>query len=760
MLGVVFIHGLGGDEEDTWGNFPRLLMNDSRFIDTISIKFFSFPTSLVRFPIFSRKSPSIEDISESLKTWINIECQSLSSIILVTHSLGGLIARKYLVERIKNKQEGPKIEKLVMYASPNNGASLATISKLISFRHRHVKQLCKKSDFLKTLNESWELLDIPAHVPVVYYGGVEDKVVNSDSAKHSSEDKSWNMLPLKGHVNIVKPNDENDISYKALIEELLPIIFIELNNNDMSSDKFSPDLIQQALSIGKIINKLTEDQFNVIQSLRGNNQAIIHGCAGSGKTLIAAEKALRLDKAGLKTLLVCNSPLLSEYFKILLKESNIDIYYFNEWVYKSRENYHKLIENEKNWSHYLEPTEEEIIEALEGVKKIYDAIIVDEGQDFNDDWWDLIQSAFKDNSANIFYILSDDNQSLMPRVSNYPINEKPLLLTKNCRNSGNIYDVVRKFYPNAPNASAFLKDKGIYIENRKSSSELLPQLSNSVSSCIDKLGKDNLIILTTETSELCNSKLANFTIKEVPPWEWYEAVSTYLNKILRLTKNYVSQCVVEEKTGKKQKNKACEIEISKSFKEEQLEAHLLTLKSLKVPNFSREPHPNNEDIKNVAEFMRTVTYPFNISSSNIDQLKWRSNGNKLYLVNSSNYLVEKRSTSHTIINENRKSFYQEITKKINLDNFLDFFKFGSWEKLLPSLNEAIIKPYYDVSNKEIEIPLYDIASFKGLESDAVIVFVPSSRDRLDTNLYVAISRARFYLDIVIEAKSHAKSDKL
>ncbi|MCP4324391.1 MAG: hypothetical protein GY787_21535 [Alteromonadales bacterium] len=227
---------------------------------------------------------------------------------------------------------------------------------------------------------------------------------------------------------------------------------------------------------------------------------------------------------------------------------------------------------------------------------------------------------------------------------------------------------------------------------------LLSQLSNSVRSCIEKLGKDNLIILTTETSDLCNSKLANFTIKEVPAWEWYEAVSTYLKKILRLTKNYVSQCVVESKTGKTQKNKVCEIEISKSFKEEQLEAHILTLESLEVPSFSREPHPNNEDIKNVAEFMRTVTSPFNISSSNIDQLEWRANGNKLYLVNSSKYLVTKRATSHTATDDNRKSFYQEITKKINLDNFLDFFRFSSWEKLLPSLNEAIIKPYYDVSN--------------------------------------------------------------
>lgn len=58
------------------------------------------------------------------------------------------------------------------------------------------------------------------------------------------------------------------------------------------------------------IIRLSEEQFGVLDMLAGNRRIEVSGPAGSGKTLIAAEKARRLAAAGLRVLFTCfNRPL-------------------------------------------------------------------------------------------------------------------------------------------------------------------------------------------------------------------------------------------------------------------------------------------------------------------------------------------------------------------------------------------------------------------------------------------------------------------
>ena len=49
--------------------------------------------------------------------------------------------------------------------------------------------------------------------------------------------------------------------------------------------------------------------------LSGLRRVRISGCAGSGETLVAAEKALRLARAGVTTLFLCHNPLLAEHVR-------------------------------------------------------------------------------------------------------------------------------------------------------------------------------------------------------------------------------------------------------------------------------------------------------------------------------------------------------------------------------------------------------------------------------------------------------------
>ncbi len=57
-----------------------------------------------------------------------------------------------------------------MYATPNDGSSIANIARYITIRNKQVKQLCKKSEFLQELNDKWMILGLTLLLQsMVYY---------------------------------------------------------------------------------------------------------------------------------------------------------------------------------------------------------------------------------------------------------------------------------------------------------------------------------------------------------------------------------------------------------------------------------------------------------------------------------------------------------------------------------------------------------------------------------------------------------------
>jgi hypothetical protein len=99
---VLFVQRLGGASEATWRardqlGFPELIKSDAALWNEADAAFFEYPTSVLRFS-FSRKPPSIMSLADGLRTQIDGKHEKYQSITLVCHSLGGLVARQYLVE--------------------------------------------------------------------------------------------------------------------------------------------------------------------------------------------------------------------------------------------------------------------------------------------------------------------------------------------------------------------------------------------------------------------------------------------------------------------------------------------------------------------------------------------------------------------------------------------------------------------------------------------------------------------------------------
>ncbi len=202
--------------------------------------------------------------------------------------------------------------------------------------------------------------------------------------------------------------------------------------------------------------RLTEEQYFVLDMLSRQRRAAIAGCAGSGKTLLAMEKAVRLAESGFKVLLTCYNKNLVGYLRRRIgNHPNIDIRNFHKLCFDMAREANMLpLQSGDQARFYDELLPEALLESAEMLNRKYDAIVVDEGQDFQETWWIPLQTLLEDPDDGILYIFYDENQaiykgqhsSLRLHPSSLPIETPPFYLTINCRNTRTIHKQVARFY--------------------------------------------------------------------------------------------------------------------------------------------------------------------------------------------------------------------------------------------------------------------------------------------------------------------------
>jgi hypothetical protein len=194
--------------------------------------------------------------------------------------------------------------------------------------------------------------------------------------------------------------------------------------------------------------QLTEQQFQVLDLLSRQRRALICGCAGSGKTLLAAEKAVRLARQGFRVLLTCfNKNLASHLRGQLLPCLGLDVLHFHDLCYKVADKAGTLPSGHTfDHGFFSEQLPGALLMATDVPRTRYDAIVVDEGQDFQEGWWIPLQGMLQDPDNGILYIFFDDNQRLYGCHGAFPISQEPYCLTVNCRNTKRIHELVVQFY--------------------------------------------------------------------------------------------------------------------------------------------------------------------------------------------------------------------------------------------------------------------------------------------------------------------------
>ncbi|MDN2679467.1 ABC-three component system protein [Janthinobacterium sp. SUN033] len=152
----------------------------------------------------NEKNIGIDEISELLKTNIRFHLDDYENIIIIAHSMGGLITKNFIVK--ETLEAGiTKIKLVISLAVPHLGTELASFGQLFT-SHEQIRDLAPLSDICPKLNEQWVKLSIKPAIKY-FYGTYDDVVKKSSASSIDCEDKDI-IACDDSHLSICKPESE------------------------------------------------------------------------------------------------------------------------------------------------------------------------------------------------------------------------------------------------------------------------------------------------------------------------------------------------------------------------------------------------------------------------------------------------------------------------------------------------------------------------------------------------------------------------
>ena len=232
-----------------------------------------------------------------------------------------------------------------------------------------------------------------------------------------------------------------DIGMKALEELLVSDLEIA-----------SPLAAGVAAAEDRIVT-LTQGQFAILDALFLHRRAVILGVAGSGKTLIAAEKARRLAAEGFEVLLTCFNRPLAEFLAATIgQRERVTVSTFHRLSETFGQAAGLIGPNPAHDQAYFDSLPDVLDRALGQLPEPrFDAIVVDEGQDLDQEWWLPLLDLLRDRERGIVYVFGDANQDLYharePAELGVVMPESPpvFYLTENRRSTKAIHDFAVRF---------------------------------------------------------------------------------------------------------------------------------------------------------------------------------------------------------------------------------------------------------------------------------------------------------------------------
>lgn len=202
--------------------------------------------------------------------------------------------------------------------------------------------------------------------------------------------------------------------------------------------------------------RLTVEQAAILSVTRLLHRVEVRGGAGSGKTVLAMTQARQLTRGvhgipAQRVALICYSIGLAQWFtrmiaKVPRRERPAFVGTFEELARYLGVTEFGGRDEVEFWEVRLPVQMAELANDLPEGRR-FDALVIDEAQDFADGWWTPMVRCLRDEERGGLYAYSDENQRVFARFGRPPFPLVPLVLDANLRNTKQIAEV---FGPLAP----------------------------------------------------------------------------------------------------------------------------------------------------------------------------------------------------------------------------------------------------------------------------------------------------------------------
>jgi AAA domain/Nuclease-related domain/UvrD-like helicase C-terminal domain len=189
-----------------------------------------------------------------------------------------------------------------------------------------------------------------------------------------------------------------------------------------------------------VLVRLLQEQLDIVDGLDAIPRIAVQGPAGTGKTLVATARAARLASRGAKVLMLCYNALLAEHISRTARGFAVHTFHsLCRDLCQRADTEFAVPEDAALQQRFFEEESPKLLDGvldrLPGAR--YDALIVDEGQDFRPSWWPVVQRLLSDPQAGHLWVFWDPQQNIFKGEADVAqqLGLPPYQLSINCRNS-------------------------------------------------------------------------------------------------------------------------------------------------------------------------------------------------------------------------------------------------------------------------------------------------------------------------------------
>ncbi len=155
---AVFIHGFTGAGWKTWAEFPKLVHDQhDRTINSYDIALFDYESNWI-------SQPPLAEVIQALRSFLNEVQHQYDTIAIIGHSLGGIIAKLFIIdELLAQRGDSLKIDLVIACATPHRGIGACNVLYLLKamplvgkfIPHNQLCELASWSPSIQRLKQWW-----------------------------------------------------------------------------------------------------------------------------------------------------------------------------------------------------------------------------------------------------------------------------------------------------------------------------------------------------------------------------------------------------------------------------------------------------------------------------------------------------------------------------------------------------------------------------------------------------------------------------